>query len=52
MSYLENILVCIVVPFLLALLFVKGKQKEYPVSYAGRGQASTGSGRKRRSFRT
>lgn len=29
MSYLENILVCIGVPFLLALLFVKGKQKEY-----------------------
>lgn len=29
MSYLENILVCIGVPFLLALLFVKGKQREY-----------------------
>lgn len=29
MSYLENILVCIGVPFLIALLFVKGKQKEY-----------------------
>lgn len=29
MSCLENILVCIGVPFLLALLFVKGKQREY-----------------------
>lgn len=27
MSYLENILVCIGVPFLLALLFVKGNRK-------------------------